>query len=181
MIDWVLDDKWCVCSAGVSSHDGKVSDLLVSLVSLLLKVKSLQFWSWMFFQSPDLTAGSTDAFWSFDSCATILGQPALRVWKKMQDIVQNRSLEKILCCYTYTGNDAWGNIYRFQHYVWIPDELLHQMSRVKQEKNNLLHMIFTVQWLQQISVQVWLIIKSKIFTCNNTDSDQRKISDVFDQ
>ncbi len=32
----------------------------------------------MFFQSPDLTAGSTDAFWSFDSCATILGQPALQ-------------------------------------------------------------------------------------------------------
>ncbi|KTG05776.1 hypothetical protein cypCar_00045448 [Cyprinus carpio] len=33
----------------------------------------------MFFQSPDLiTAGSTDSFWSFDSCATLLGQPALQ-------------------------------------------------------------------------------------------------------
>ncbi|KAL1279102.1 hypothetical protein QQF64_025775, partial [Cirrhinus molitorella] len=29
-------------------------------------------------KSPDLTAGSTDAFWSFDSCATILGQPAVQ-------------------------------------------------------------------------------------------------------
>jgi len=32
----------------------------------------------MFLQSPDLTAGSTDDFWSFDSCVTILGQPAVQ-------------------------------------------------------------------------------------------------------
>ncbi|KAL1279640.1 hypothetical protein QQF64_026313, partial [Cirrhinus molitorella] len=37
----------------------------------------------------NLTAGSTDAFWSFDSCATLLGNLPFRVWKKMQDIVQN--------------------------------------------------------------------------------------------
>ncbi|XP_042577055.1 zinc-binding protein A33-like [Cyprinus carpio] len=45
----------------------------------------------MFFQSPDLiTAGSTDSFWSFDSCVPrYLGNLSFRVWKKMQDIVQN--------------------------------------------------------------------------------------------
>uniref|UniRef100_A0A672KHS9 RING-type domain-containing protein n=1 Tax=Sinocyclocheilus grahami TaxID=75366 RepID=A0A672KHS9_SINGR len=32
-----------------------------------------------FLKSPDLiTAGSTDTFWSFDSCAVLLGQPALQ-------------------------------------------------------------------------------------------------------
>uniref|UniRef100_A0A671PQW3 Uncharacterized protein n=1 Tax=Sinocyclocheilus anshuiensis TaxID=1608454 RepID=A0A671PQW3_9TELE len=32
-----------------------------------------------FLKSPDLiTAGSTDAFWSFDSCAALLGQPELQ-------------------------------------------------------------------------------------------------------
>ncbi len=44
MIDGIVDDKLCVCSAEVSSHDGKVSDLLMSLFSLLLKPKPLQFW-----------------------------------------------------------------------------------------------------------------------------------------
>ncbi|XP_067311970.1 E3 ubiquitin-protein ligase TRIM35-like [Pseudorasbora parva] len=29
-------------------------------------------------KSPDLTAGSTDGFWSFDSCAAVLGQPAVQ-------------------------------------------------------------------------------------------------------
>lgn len=77
-IDWVLDDKWCVCSAGVSSLNGKVSDLLLSLVSLVLIQSHCSSDSWMFFQSPELTAGSTDGFWSFDSCATLLGQPAVQ-------------------------------------------------------------------------------------------------------
>uniref|UniRef100_A0A673IW32 Uncharacterized protein n=1 Tax=Sinocyclocheilus rhinocerous TaxID=307959 RepID=A0A673IW32_9TELE len=31
-----------------------------------------------FLKSPDLTAGSSDAFWSFDSCAMLLGQPAVQ-------------------------------------------------------------------------------------------------------
>ncbi len=44
MIDGLVDDKLCVCSAEVSSHDGKVSNLLVSLFSLLLKPKPMQFW-----------------------------------------------------------------------------------------------------------------------------------------
>jgi len=41
MIDGLVDDELCVCSAEVSSHDGKVRDLLVSLFSLLLKPKQL--------------------------------------------------------------------------------------------------------------------------------------------
>ncbi len=43
MIDELVDDKLCVCSAEVSSHDGKVSNLLVSLFSLLLNPKPMQF------------------------------------------------------------------------------------------------------------------------------------------
>ncbi|KAI2655755.1 Nuclear factor 7, ovary [Labeo rohita] len=31
-----------------------------------------------FLKSPDLRAGSTDAFWSFDSCVMLLGQPAIQ-------------------------------------------------------------------------------------------------------
>ncbi len=164
MIDWVLDDKWCVCSAGVSSHDGKVSDLLVSLVSLLLKVKSLQFWSWMFFQSPDLTAGSTDAFWSFDSCATILGQPALQ---SLEEDAGHRPKQWV-----------WRrSVLLHIHWKWCMREYLQisalcvnnqmsyytKMSR-KQEKNNFApHDIYSYSDTADLS-SVWLIIKSKIFT-----------------
>ncbi|KAF4108686.1 hypothetical protein G5714_009759 [Onychostoma macrolepis] len=35
-----------------------------------------------------------------------LGNLPFRVWKKMQDIVQNSESGEDLCCYTYTGNDA---------------------------------------------------------------------------
>ncbi len=164
MMDWVLDDKWCVCSAGVSSHDGKVSDLLVSLVSLLLKVKSLQFWSWMFFQSPDLTAGSTDAFWSFDSCATILGQPALQ---SLEEDAGHRPKQWV-----------WRrSVLLHIHWKWCMREYLQisalcvnnqmsyytKMSR-KQEKNNFApHDIYSYSDTADLS-SVWLIIKSKIFT-----------------
>ncbi|XP_042630877.1 E3 ubiquitin-protein ligase TRIM35-like [Cyprinus carpio] len=35
-----------------------------------------------------------------------LGNLPFRVWKKMQDIVQNSESGEDLCCYTHTGNDA---------------------------------------------------------------------------
>ncbi len=50
---WVI--CWCLCFLCFWSQSHCSSD------------------SWMFFQSPDITAGSTDAFWRFDSCATLLG------------------------------------------------------------------------------------------------------------
>ncbi|XP_016117142.1 tripartite motif-containing protein 35-like [Sinocyclocheilus grahami] len=35
-----------------------------------------------------------------------LGNLPFRVWKKMQDIIQNSESGEDLCCYTHTGNDA---------------------------------------------------------------------------
>ncbi|XP_016105857.1 tripartite motif-containing protein 35-like [Sinocyclocheilus grahami] len=40
-----------------------------------------------------------------------LGNLPFRVWKKMQDIIQNSESGEDLCSHTYTGNDAWGNSY----------------------------------------------------------------------
>ncbi|XP_016366006.1 tripartite motif-containing protein 35-like [Sinocyclocheilus rhinocerous] len=37
-----------------------------------------------------------------------LGNLPFRVWKKMQDIVQNSESGEDLCCYTYTGNEHEG-------------------------------------------------------------------------
>ncbi len=164
MIDWVLDDKWCVCSAGVSSHDGKVSDLLVSLVSLLLKVKSTAVLILNVLQSPDLTAGSTDAFWSFDSCATILGQPALQSLEEdaghcPKQWVWRRSVLLHIhwkwCMREYLQISALCVNNQMSYYT--------KMSR-KQETNNFApHDIYSYSDTADLS-SVWLIIKSKIFT-----------------
>ncbi len=120
MIDWLI--YWliellminCVCSAEVSSLNGKVSDLLVSLVSLLL-IQShcssdpecsfrVQISSQLDPQTP--SGALIDA-------PRYLGNLPFRVWKKMQDIVQNSESGEDLCSNIYTRNDAWVKIYRF--------------------------------------------------------------------
>ncbi len=118
----------------------------------------------MFFQSPDLTAGSTDAFWSFDSCATILGQPALQSLEEdaghcPKQWVWRRSVLLHIhwkwCMREYLQISALCVNNQMSYYT--------KMSR-KQEKNNFAPHDITVTVIQQISVSVWLIIKSKIFT-----------------
>ncbi len=86
-----VDDKLCVCSAEVSSLNGKVSDLLVSLVSLLLIQSHCS-------SDPECSSRvqiSSQPDPQTPSGALIhvphyLGNLPFRVWKKMQDIVQNR-------------------------------------------------------------------------------------------
>ncbi len=114
MIDWVVDDKLCVCSAEVSSLNGKVSDLLVFLVSLLLIQihcssdpecsSRVQISSQL---DPQTSSGA------LIHVPRYLGNLPFRVWKKMQDIVQNSESGEDLCSNIYTRNDAWVKIYRF--------------------------------------------------------------------
>ncbi len=109
LIDWVVDDQWCVCSAGVSSLNGKVSDLLVSLVSLLLIQSHCS-------SDPECSSRvqiSSQPDPQTPSGALIhvpryLGNLPFRVWKKMQDIVQNSESDcrRSELAYTHTGNDA---------------------------------------------------------------------------
>ncbi len=155
-----FDDKWCVLFCRSFSHDGRWVTLLMSLVLSVSDPNALRFWSWMFFQSTDLRAGSTDAFWSFDSCATILWATCpSESGRRCRTLSKNSESGRRSVLLQYTGNDAWGNIYRFQHYVWIPDELLHQ-NEPKQEKNNFNpHDIYS-----RSRFPVWLIIKYRIFT-----------------
>ncbi len=124
MIDWLIDWLSCwwsmvclFCRSFQSQWKGEWSAGVSGLSAS--DPKPLQFWSWMFFQSPDLiTAGSTDAFWSFDSCATLLGQPALQ---SLEEDAGHRPeqwvwLQKIWArIHTHW---KWCNIDRFQHYVW---------------------------------------------------------------
>ncbi len=95
-----------VCSAGVSSHDGKVSDLLMSLVSLfLIQIhcgSDPECSSRVQISEPDPQMPSG----ALIHVPRYLGNLPFRVWKKMQDIVQNSESGEDLCCYTYTGNDA---------------------------------------------------------------------------
>ncbi len=89
-IDWVVDDKWCVCSAEVSRLNGKVSDLLVSRVSLLL-IQS-HFSSDAECSSRVQISSQPDPQTSSGALIHVpryLGNLPFRVWKKMQDIVQN--------------------------------------------------------------------------------------------
>ncbi len=89
MIDRVLDDQWCVCSAGVSSLNGKVSDLLVSLVSLLLIQSHCssdpECFSRVQISQPDPQTPSG----ALIHVPCYLGNLPFRVWKKMEGIVQN--------------------------------------------------------------------------------------------
>ncbi len=126
LIDWLID--WWLIELLMINGVFVLQEFPVSmerwvicwcLWSLCFWSKPLQFWSWMFFQSPDLiTAGSTDAFWRFDSCATLLGQPALQ---SLEEDAGHRPeqwvwLQKIWArIHTHW---KWCNIDRFQHYVW---------------------------------------------------------------
>ncbi len=136
------ESQWCLLSEGMISDDWLIDWLSCwwSMVCLFCRSfqsqwkgewsagvsglsasdpKPLQFWSSMFFQSPDLiTAGSTDAFWSFDSCATLLGQPALQSLEEDAGHCPEQWvwLQKIWArIHTHW---KWCNIDRFQHYVW---------------------------------------------------------------
>ncbi|CAM4325835.1 unnamed protein product [Leuciscus chuanchicus] len=55
--------------------DGHISDLSHTIKDMKEMMRASDV---CFLKSPDLTAGSTDGFWSFDSCAMILGQPAVQ-------------------------------------------------------------------------------------------------------
>ncbi|KTF73562.1 hypothetical protein cypCar_00044233 [Cyprinus carpio] len=94
-------------SEGVSNHDGKVSDLLVSLLSLLLIQTHCNSDPECSFRvqissqpDPQMPSGA------LIHVPRYLGNLPFRVWKKMQDIVQNSESGEDLCRYTYTGSDA---------------------------------------------------------------------------
>ncbi len=82
--------------------------LLVSLVSLLLKVKSLQFWSWMFSRVQILQPDPQTPSGALIHVPRYFGQPALQSLEEDAGHCPNSKSGEDLCCYTYTGNDAWG-------------------------------------------------------------------------
>ncbi len=135
MIDWLMIDCdwWFVFVLQKFPVSMERCDLLVSLVSA--SEVPLQFWSWMFFQSLDLiTAGSTDVFWSFDWCATLLEQPALQsleedaghcskqwVWRRLR--LQNRlnsvKVKKLEAPFVILPTETLSLKYNCARGIWI--------------------------------------------------------------
>ncbi len=125
-----------VCSAGVSSLNGKVSDLLVSLVSLLLIQSHCSSDPELFFpESRSHTAGSTDAFWSLIHVPTLLGHLPFRVGRRCRT-VQSRTVSltaEDLSSHTYTlENDAI--LTDFSIMCEDPDHLLHKNQQLNFRK-----------------------------------------------
>ncbi len=164
LIDWLMID-WVVMINGVLfcrsfQSQWKVSDLLVSLVSLLL----IQIHCSSDPECSSRVQISSQPDPQTPSGALIhvpryLGNLPFRVWKKMQDIVQNSESDcrRSELAYTHTGNDAWGcRIFTdFSIMCEEPHDLLHQNQQLtfrNKEFHNSMCLTFIVSVMKDTEV-----------------------------